>query len=102
MHIGTTGVRGALEPVSRRGSVVCSAVWRGAALAIKSGSAPLLIRGCAELRDLTALLYCRLDLREREAKRDEKRCADESGYQRLPDRCLLHGCTFAWAAIPHD
>lgn len=56
------------------------------------------------MRDLAALLPCRLDLREREANRDEKRCADESGYQRLPDRCLLHGCTsiFAWAAILHD
>jgi hypothetical protein len=39
------------------------------------------------LRDLAALRSCRLDLREREANSDEKRCADESGYQRLPDRC---------------
>ena len=58
-------------------------------MAIKSESAPLLIRGCAELHDLAALLHCRLDLRERGANRDEKRRADESAYQRLPDRCLL-------------
>ena len=56
------------------------------------------------MRDLAALLSCRLDLREREANSDEKRDADECACERLPDRCLLHGCTSicAWAAIPHD
>jgi hypothetical protein len=49
------------------------------------------------LRDLAALLSCRLDLRERGANRDEKRHAHECACERLPDRCLLHGCTSIFA-----
>jgi hypothetical protein len=53
------------------------------------------------LRDLAALLHRRLDLRERRANRDEKRRADQSPYQRLPDRCLLHDCTSIFAYCRH-
>ena len=53
------------------------------------------------MRDLAALLHCRLDLREGGANCDEKHRADECAYQCLPDRCLLHGCSSIFACCRH-